>query len=77
MGFFHTTKKRKIISYSLTSFIIVLIIVVHAIPQPWRGIVDAGVVLGLSWGTVSLLVYGVKALTKEAFDVSPETPEHR
>jgi len=33
--------------------------------------------LGLSWGTVSLLVYGVKALTKEAFDVSPETPEHR
>ena len=76
MGFFHTTKKRKIVSYALTSFIILLIIVVHSIPQPWRGIVDAGVVLGLSWGTISLIVYGMKALTKEVFDVSPETPEH-
>ena len=74
MGFFHTTKKRKIVSYSLTAFIICLVILVHSIPQPWRGIIDAGVVLGLSWGLVSLLIFSIQALTQPDFAFSPETP---
>jgi len=42
--------------------------------QPWRGIVDAGVVIGLSWGVLSLAWCIVKALGRPDFEVSPEVP---
>ena len=34
---------------------IVLIVSVRQLPQPWRGMVDAGVVVGLTWGVVSII----------------------
>jgi len=33
------------------------------------------VVLGLSWGLVSLAVFTVQALTRTEFHYSPETPD--
>jgi hypothetical protein len=45
MGFFHATRKRKIVSYSLTATIVGLILFVRGLSQPWRGIVDSGVLL--------------------------------
>jgi hypothetical protein len=75
MGYFHATKKRKIISYALTLAIVLLIIGVGHMSQPWRGIVDAGVLLGLGWGVVSVWIYSLKALLGKNFDVSPETPD--
>lgn len=75
MGYFHATKKRKIVSYSLTVGIILLIIGVSHMSQPWRGIVDAGVLLGLGWGLVSVWIFTFKALSGKAYDVSPETPD--
>lgn len=74
MGFFYTTRKRKIVAFSLTTMIILLIILVHYIPQPWRGIIDAGVVLGLSWGLTSMAIYTIQAMVKDHFHHSPETP---
>jgi hypothetical protein len=75
MGFFHATRKRKIVAYSLTTMIIVLIILVRHLPQPWRGIVDAGVLLGLGWGLVSVWIFSFKALVGRGYAVSPETPD--
>ncbi len=75
MGYFHATKRRKATSLSLTAGIIVLVLLVRLLPQPWRGIIDAGVVIGLAWGVISLLVFSVLAFTSEKFDYSPETPE--
>ena len=75
MGFFHATRKRKIVAYSLTTMIIVLIILVRQLPQPWRGIVDAGVLLGLGWGLVSVWIFSFMALFRKNYDVSPETPD--
>jgi len=75
MGYFHATKRRKITSLSLTAGIIVLIVLVRLVSQPWRGIIDAGVVLGLVWGIVSLLVFSVQAFTEEHFPYSPEVRE--
>ena len=75
MGYFHATKRRKITSISLTLGIIVLVVMVSFTPQPWRGIIDAGVVVGLAWGVVSLALYGVRALGGEAFPYSAEVPE--
>lgn len=75
MGFFHATRKRKIVAYSLTTMIVVLIILVRQLPQPWRGIVDAGVLLGLGWGLVSIWMFSLQAFFGKEFNVSPETPE--
>ena len=74
MGYFHTTRRRQIVSLSLTAGIFVLVLVVHRVPQPWRGIIDAGVVAGLAWGVVSLLWYAVAALTRKEFPYPPEVP---
>lgn len=72
MGYFHIAKKRLISTYSLTVGIIALIVVFQHIPQPWRGILDAGVLFGLSWGVVSIIAYGYIALTTPSFEYSPE-----
>lgn len=74
MGYFHATRRRKIASISLTLVIIVLIIAVRFLAQPWRGIIDAGVVIGLLWGMVSLLFFSLKAFSSERFDHPPEVP---
>lgn len=75
MGFFHATRKRKITSLSLTFGIIILVTMVRFIPQPWRGIIDFGVVIGLAWGLVSLIIFGIIAFTSEDFPYSPEVPD--
>lgn len=75
MGFFHATKKRKITSISVTAGIIVLVVLVRLLPQPWRGIIDLGVVIGLVWGLVSLIFFSILAFTSDEFDYSPEVPE--
>ena len=72
MGYFHTSRKRQLISISLTSAIVVLIIFMKKLSQPWRGIVNSGVVIGLDWGIVSLLIFGFKAFFTTDFDYSSE-----
>ena len=54
MGYFHANRRAQLTSISLTLAIIVIIILVSFCPQPWRGIIDFGVVVGLTWGMISL-----------------------
>lgn len=75
MGFFYATKRRKITSFSVTLGIIALVIVVRLLPQPWRGMIDIGVVVGLGWGIVSLLFFIWPALFSRDFPCSPEVPD--
>ena len=75
MGYFYAPRRRKIVSLLLTAGIIVLVLAVHRVPQPWRGIIDAGVVTGLVWGIVSLLWYVAAGLTRKEFPYSPEVPD--
>ncbi len=74
MGYFHTTRRRLVTTYAMTAAIIVFIYVAHQLPQPWRGILDIGVVVGLSWGLISILIYSWQALTWNEFPYSPEVP---
>ena len=62
MGFFKAPKKRLIISYSMLLLIITFIASASKISQPWRGIIDLGVVIGLSLGILSLVILGFKKL---------------
>lgn len=72
MAYFDAPKRRMIASYSLTIMIIGFIILIRKLDQPWRGIIDAGVVVGLVWGAISLVHFSVKAFLGEKFDHSPE-----
>lgn len=76
MGLFHATKKRLIVSWSVTTGVAAIVAVVKKLPYPWRNIVDAGVVAGLSWGSVSMLVLLVKSLySNKSPDIDPALPE--
>lgn len=77
MAYFHTARRRRITSLSVTAGIIILIILVRLLPQPWRGIVDAGVVVGLAWGLIALVIFSFQAFTCETFDYCPEVPEQQ
>lgn len=74
MGFFSIVRKRMIVTYCLTLGIISMVLLVHQLEQPWRGIVDLGVVTGLIWGLTSLLLFSIKAFFSEGFEHSPEMP---
>jgi hypothetical protein len=75
MAYFHAPKRRQITSISVTAGIIVLVVLVRMLDQPWRGMIDGSVVVGLAWGLLSLLVFGYQAFTQESFAYSPEVPE--
>jgi hypothetical protein len=75
MGYFYAKRKTRIIAICLTLGIILLVVLVRFLDQPWRGIVDFGVVLGLSYGLISFALYTAKALFAPSFEFSPEVPE--
>ncbi len=74
MGFFHATRRRKVTSISVTAGIILLIVLVRLLPQPWRGLIDLSVIVGLAWGLVSLAFFSYRAFTFEDFDYPPDVP---
>lgn len=67
MGYFGATRRRQIASLILTSMLILLIVAVSFLPQPWRTMIDAGVVIGLFWGIISVLIFALKALLQKDF----------
>ena len=75
MGFFRATRKPFLFAWVGTTLIVMLIIALRFVPQPWRAIVDAGVVVGLSWGLISFALC-VQAEFKGEQHVSPEVPGH-
>ena len=76
MGLFYATKKRLIVNYCVYVGIITLIILVRMISQPYRGIVDAGVVVALSVGLLSLFYHFAKAISGETMPVPPDVPSN-
>ncbi|GKY91823.1 hypothetical protein MPSEU_000153900 [Mayamaea pseudoterrestris] len=61
MGMLHATRKRKIVSFSVTLGVAAIVAGVKRLPYPWRNIIDAGVVAGLSWGSLSIIIIYVKS----------------
>lgn len=56
MGFFHARRRSLILAWGLLVGISGLVLLVRALDQPWRGVVDGGVVVGLGWGLVATLI---------------------
>lgn len=60
MGLIHATRRRKIVSWSVSIGVAAIVAAVKRLPYPWRNVVDAGVVAGLTWGSLSILALYVK-----------------
>jgi hypothetical protein len=69
MGYIHSTLRRRLTSFGVTGGIALLVVGVRHVPQPWRGIIDCGVVVGLFVGVLSVLWFGARAM------FAGETPE--
>ena len=74
MGLFHATRKRLIVSWTVLVGVVSMVVLVRYLGQPWRGIVDGGVVVGLLWGMVAILWFFVRSLLGRPPAVAPEVP---
>ena len=62
MGLFGAPRRVLVSSWLVVLIIVTVVVFVRQVPQPWRGLIDAGVVVGLGLGIVSLLVLFARAL---------------
>jgi hypothetical protein len=78
MGYFYIQRRRRIVIYMITSSIIAIVFAVKFLSQPWRGIIDAGVLVGLTWGLITVLVstrQAFSATSVKPFPYAPEVPD--
>jgi hypothetical protein len=73
-GFFRAGRRARVGAWLGTIGIITHVWLVHHLSQPWRGILDAGVVVGLSWGTITLFSCVRQAFAGKGIDHSPDVP---
>ncbi len=74
MGLIHASRRRLVASWVLLVAIVALVLLVRGVPQPYRGIIDLGVVFGLGWGLVALAAFAWGAIAGSPPRVSPELP---
>mmetsp|Transcript_97759 Transcript_97759/g.193569 ORF Transcript_97759/g.193569 Transcript_97759/m.193569 type:complete len:210 (+) Transcript_97759:69-698(+) len=78
-GLFAARGKRLVKSWALIAVLVPgLALTVPWLPYPWRSMVDAGVVLGLGWGTAVIVVLYARALLTSRWpDIDPDMPRLR
>ena len=72
MGYFHATRRRMISSWSLTAGVALIIFAVIHFAQPWRGIIDCGVILGLLYGLIWIYIFTWRTLRSKKYVADPE-----
>jgi hypothetical protein len=75
MSLFHASRRGLWVARVLVVAIVLLVIAIRFLDQPWRGIVDAGVVVGLGLGLLSLVYWFVRLLLGHVPGVSPDLPD--
>jgi hypothetical protein len=74
MSLFHASRRGLSVAWCLLIGIVLLVLVVKSLPQPWRGIVDGGVVVGLAWGLASLCACAARTLARGPGKVDLQLP---
>ncbi|HJL40260.1 MAG TPA: hypothetical protein RMG48_03080 [Myxococcales bacterium LLY-WYZ-16_1] len=74
MGFFGATRRRMVVSWSVTLGIVGLVVAVRQLPQPWRGIVDLGVGAALMYGAACLAFFFLQGFGRR-LAVADDVPE--
>jgi len=75
MGHFHASGKRRATSWSITLSVAALVRLLKWVAYPYRSMVDAGVVVGLTWGATSIVAVYARALAGNFPAVDPELPK--
>ena len=75
MGLFGATRKVLITSWIVVIMVVLLVMLIRVLDQPWRGIIDAGVVVGLFGGLLSLLWIFLARLGGRPLDFDPAIPD--
>jgi hypothetical protein len=75
IGLIYASRRRFFTNLALLVLIVGFVMIALSLPQPWRSIVDAGVVVGLTWGILATLVFLFQAWNADLTLVDPELPE--
>jgi len=76
IGYFHGTLKRVLTSWGVTSVIFAVVVGVKQLANPYRAIIDAGVIVGLIWGIVSIIaLFATSLKDNKPPDFDPALPE--
>ena len=62
LSLFHANRRGLTVAWTMLAIIAVLVWLLGMTPQPWRGIVDGGVVVALAWGALAIVILAVKTL---------------
>lgn len=74
MSLFHASRRGLIVARVLVVAIVTVVILVRQLDQPWRGIIDAGVVVGLALGSLSIVYFVGRALSGGSLPIPPDLP---
>ncbi|MBX2798975.1 MAG: hypothetical protein KTR31_14970 [Myxococcales bacterium] len=75
MGLLHGTPRRLLVSRLLFVGIVLLVVAVRFLPDPWRAIVDLGVVVGLGAGALSIVWHALQALNGNPPQIAADFPD--
>jgi hypothetical protein len=75
MALFHATRRGLAMAWGVLAMVAGLVLTVTWVPQPWRGIIDGGVVVGLVWGAAAMAWFFARGLAGHPMSVSSELPE--
>ena len=73
MSLYHAKRRQRIVSWVFIVALVAVIVAVRALPQPWRGIIDGGVVVGLALGALSVVYFYVRGLAGDP-PAAPDLP---
>jgi hypothetical protein len=76
MSLFGASRRGVLVARSIVVGVVILVVLVRMLDQPWRGIIDAGVVVGLGLGALSIVYFAVRAIggTPPPIDPDLDTP---
>jgi hypothetical protein len=74
MGFFHANRRTLALAWGTTTMVVFFILTFRHVSQPWRGIVDGGVVAALGYGVIALLASFATSLATGKASASAELP---
>ena len=64
LSLFHANRRGLTLAWVMLAVIAGLVWLLRITPQPWRGIVDGGVVVALGWGTLAMLFFAAQTLRR-------------
>ncbi|MDT8305882.1 MAG: hypothetical protein RRC07_08100 [Anaerolineae bacterium] len=62
MGYFHSERRQQVVVVAMTAAMVGLIFLMRSLAQPWRGIVDTGIIAALAMGCGSIVLWSTPAL---------------